>query len=151
MNAIIILLGLLAFSGGLPALGMGKVKNTNGKDTGLQGYSGFAYFPLFGNALPMPETTPLVWRTAQTRWSDILAQMKPNEYYLLQGSSYFDEEGTLYVIERIGGDVSRANQYSRLWQIHPNLTNVVRNVGVYNPDLRVEVANGVQVIAEESA
>jgi len=113
---------LLALMAFLAFRGNGSSSKVADPKNGLAGYTGFAYFPLFAPALPMEDDVPTDYPTDWLAWVQTL---KPKNYYLVKQGNF------IYVYERT--DWNRAVQR-----------------GVYNPDLRMKVVDGVPETAEAS-
>jgi len=130
IGILLALMAFLAFRGNGSSAKLADTKN------GLAGYTGFAYFPLFARALPMEDDIPYFYdRTAnattrQQSWNAYIQTLMPGNYYLVRGIDVYDN--------------SLISVYERTEAFKVN------RIGVYNPNLRMKVVDGVPETAEAS-
>ena len=130
MSAVL-LLGLLAF---LSFRGNGSSAKLADTKNGLMGYTGFAYFPLFAPALPMEDDIPYIYDRSNSdyavKYAAFVQTVQPKNYYLVVGYDW-GNPSTVTVWERTGAEKTT-------------------RIGIYNPDLRMKVVDGVPETAEAS-
>ena len=130
IGILLALMAFLAFRGN----GIGSSAKVEDPKNGLSGYTGFAYFPLFAPALPMEDDIPYVYDRSDSgysaKYAAFVQTVQPKTYFLVVGYDW-NNTSLVSVWERTGAEETK-------------------RIGVYNPDLRMKVVDGVPETAEAS-